>query len=366
MPDVISFRVVRCCMDNRSEVSVKRGQIQFCYGDMADKDEDLSKYRLLSTALRRCSEIINPTYDIADESALRNQKYHRFLTNFAVSSGTLAVLLAVVQLTGFVPAPLPMWVEVLAALMALSAVILGIVQSRQALWLLQRHKAERCRLLKFRSLIHPDLWTKNPQQSASWENRLHKEMTRINDLTPQSLKEWAERRDITDVPHGISQCSIDVGTLRALVDYFVQKRINVQMEYFERRSNQYQGIDRYLRNLPPILFFVSVFVVFGHFATDVVLNPSHSNHKVSVILIALAVSLPVTGAAIRSIRSAHEFARSACLYRAKHEALKRISDRLGKEEDCVEILLTLWHCEQFLESEHREWLRLMTEAEWFG
>jgi hypothetical protein len=29
------------------------------------------------------------------------------------------------------------------------------------------------------------------------------------------------------------------------------------------------------------------------------------------------------------------------------------------------ILYHMWRCEQVLEAEHREWLRLMMQAEWF-
>jgi hypothetical protein len=30
------------------------------------------------------------------------------------------------------------------------------------------------------------------------------------------------------------------------------------------------------------------------------------------------------------------------------------------------IFRLLWQCERIMEVEHREWLRLMIEAEWFG
>jgi len=334
--------------------------------DIIDTEEDLSKYLPLSNALKKCRETITPTFDLADKTALRHQKYHRALTNVAVVFGTIAVLLAILQLTGFVATHLPMWVEVLAAIMALCAVIVGLIQSRQTMWLLQRHKAERCRLLKFRFLIDPELWANDIARVKSWENRLQLEVDEIKELIQKSLHEWIENREVSDVPSGIFQCEMKTDIQRALVQYYKDKRLDVQMNYFAKRANQYHGIDRYLRNLPPILFLLSVLAVFGHFAIDVILKSSTILHNFSVLLIALAVSLPVTGAAIRSVRSAHEFARSACLYHAKYEALNRIAYRLKGEVDCENILLALWHSEQFLEAEHREWLRLMTEAEWFG
>ena len=97
-------------------------------------------------------------------------------------------------------------------------------------------------------------------------------------------------------------------------------------------------------------------------------------HTISIILIALAASFPVIGAGIRTLRSAHEFARLASLYRAKHNALKRISDTLDEimneknrraKQDRAGVAHP-WQCEQFMEDEHYEWLRLMLEAEWYG
>ena len=97
-------------------------------------------------------------------------------------------------------------------------------------------------------------------------------------------------------------------------------------------------------------------------------------HTICIILIALAASFPVIGAGIRTLRSAHEFARLASLFRAKHNALKRIRDALDElmnekiavKNKTAQVLHTLWQCEQFLEDEHYEWLRLMLDAEWYG
>jgi hypothetical protein len=334
--------------------------------DMIDSTDDFAAYAPLGDCLKKCNDALASTYDAADKAALRHQKYHRRLTNFAVIAGTLAVLLAILQLTGFVPTHLPMWMEVFAAVIALCAVVLGLIQSRQTSWLLQRHKAEQCRLLKFRMLIDPDYWAVDAEQTRSWTDRLHRRIHTIREMTPRQLREWMENRDVLQAPSGVSRCALADDVLRALIGYFKDKRLHVQMAYFNKRANQYHGIDRYLRNVPPLLFFLSILVVFAHFTLDAVAESGNGIHGISIVLVALAVSLPVLGAGIRSIRSAHEFARSASLYRAKYEALKRIADRLEEEADCEQILRTLWHCEQFLEAEHREWLRLMSEAEWFG
>src|SRR5664279_1466979 len=176
--------------------------------DMIDTEEDLHNYQPLEKALRKCGEIVNSIYSTADKAALQHQKYHRRLTNFAVVFGTLAVLLAILQLvllasprlTSFTPSRLPNWAELAAAVIALGSVIMGFIQSRQKQWLLQRHKAERCRFLKFRFIIDTDLWANDSARTTTWENRILRELNEINELTPQSLYEWAEKSEVSDVP----------------------------------------------------------------------------------------------------------------------------------------------------------------------
>jgi hypothetical protein len=78
--------------------------------------------------------------------------------------------------------------------------------------------------------------------------------------------------------------------------------------------------------------------------------------------------LPVVGWGIRTYRSAHEYARSASLFHVKHhnlEDLKREIEQadLGSPNTLKRLL---WKGEDYLEREHREWLWLMVEAEWYG
>jgi hypothetical protein len=63
-------------------------------------------------------------------------------------------------------------------------------------------------------------------------------------------------------------------------------------------------------------------------------------------------------------------------FQAKYLALDSISKRLQgnppksapirNDEEAEAILRDLWYAEQIMESEHREWLLLMLEAEWVG
>ena len=88
-------------------------------------------------------------------------------------------------------------------------------------------------------------------------------------------------------------------------------------------------------------------------------------------MIVLAAIFPVLGGGIRILRSAHESTRNKTRFRAKQVALHEIEQRLRKNPiantaDAEDVFRDLWCSEQILESEHREWLRLMLDAEWIG
>jgi hypothetical protein len=334
--------------------------------DIVDTEEELSLYRPLRDVLIFCRDAFFSIYKEADKKAERNQWHHNILTIFAAVFGTIAVLFAIVQLSGFFPTPWPMWVEVIAAIIALLAVLIGWAQARQKQWLLQRHKAERLRLLKFRLLIHPDLWSGDTGKKKDLEVRLQKEAEKIQALTQESLQKYVEEYEIFKEPEKMSDCVIDDTSLKSLVNYYRDKRLKVQMQFFIDRAQRNKGRDKYTRNLPPVCFFLSVLCVLAHFVIDIFFNIHGNLHFLSILLIVLAASLPLLGAGVRTLRSAYEFARSASLFQAKYTALQHLDKRLQEETNCVEVLHALWHCEQFLADEHIEWLRLMIEAEWFG
>ncbi|MEK7699297.1 MAG: hypothetical protein AAB332_02730, partial [Planctomycetota bacterium] len=226
---------------------------------------------------------------------------------------------------------------------------------------------------KFRALIDPALWTEGAGITPNWEQQLRDKVHEIKRLTRNALHGLL-MHEVSDIPSGLSQCVIKEDGLNALVNYFKEKRICEQMTYFEKSSKKSERFNKFTRYAPPILFFLSIFAVLGHFVIDIFSKPHHGMHTLSILLIALAASFPVIGAGIRTLRSAHEFARLASLYRAKHNALKRIHDTLDEimnekiaiQNKTEQVLHTLWQCEQFLEDEHYEWLRLMLEAEWYG
>jgi hypothetical protein len=80
----------------------------------------------------------------------------------------------------------------------------------------------------------------------------------------------------------------------------------------------------------------------------------------------LAACLPVLGAGIRTLHTASEGRRNAIRFQAKYYTLEKLREELQGVSDADTAFRLLWQCERLMDNEHREWLRLMIEAEWFG
>src|SRR5262245_18810674 len=97
-----------------------------------DMHERPEQWPLLAPRLEECRQIVQPLYEKADTAGLSHQRKHQRLTKIAAVSGTIAVVLVIVELpwvfgrehtiTGLIGV-----VEVIAARAALVAVILGLL-----------------------------------------------------------------------------------------------------------------------------------------------------------------------------------------------------------------------------------------------
>ena len=367
--------------------------------DMHDTTEEMAQWRPLAAALQSCQEIVEPAYRAADRTAVHFQRQHQTITVAVAIFGTVAVLFAILQLpriiSGFVFS-IPV-AEGTTAAIAFIAVLLGIFTLRQVGWMFLRHKAERFKFLKFHFLIDPHLWGADPDEREQTVQWLKYSADKIAELTNEELEKWAEHGILPEEPASLAGSHADAYTLYKLVDYYLVKRCRNQRKYFERKAKQFSSRDRYIKTLPRLFFFGSIFAVLMHFSLDLFeryLQPQGEvaaqtaeatiqaapSISLTVALILVAALLPVIGAGVRTFRSAYQLARNTSRYKAAFAAIKLPAKRLEREAqrlyglyaegyttvDAHDVFRDMWRCEQILEAEHREWLRLMMEAEWFG
>jgi hypothetical protein len=182
--------------------------------------------------------------------------------------------------------------------------------------------------------------------------------------TPFSaLQGWITQGTIPEVyPPPPTSGLLSLDNLKALIDYYRSKRLHYQRAYLSKAVRRDQKKDRHTRVVGPALFFGSVAFVLAHLAVEI----GRGTEDWSKLLILVAAALPAMGAGFRIHRAANESARNAARFEAVHHTLTALSERLRAAPDAPTVFRELGFCEQTFESDLREWMRLMVEAEWFG
>lgn len=296
----------------------------------------------------------------ANTQAKESQRHHRLLARIAIVAGTAAIELAIVQLATRSLYPkfeYPKFVEAVAVACAVIAVSIGLIAKYNRKWLGERHLAERLRMLKFRAL--EQLWC---MDNASWQQWVEEQLRALRNADGYSLAEAWREADEVEIPDPEPvHASRNAAFVTALTSYYLSKRIRFQANYFASGHKKYEKQTGIWLRLALPLFLAGVLCVIVHF-----LSEWWHLSAVATWFVAFAAIIPVFSAGLRAWFAAFEVPRSASLFAAKNRALIRAADNLAR--DAGKVAETQWHMaltEYFLENEHREWLRLLRDTEWF-
>jgi len=339
-----------------------------------DDSRDMPAGQPLRAILEHCQEIIYREFSKADREALVKQRSYRGRAVRTAYLGSTAVILAIAQLA-FPPksTPILLWFpeyflkyflpacEMLTAGFAVLIILLGIGTYLKEQWLLARYRAERLRLLKFKFLLEPAMWSADDAAIELCRGDLCDQVQEISNSRFPALESWIAEGTVPCVLKAPAP-GLSAQALEELVAYYRRKRLNFQADYLAGATTRAFKKDSRTRLVPPVLFFGSVAFVLAHFGVEV----SAGLEVWARLLILMAAALPALGAGFRIYRSANEFARNASRFEANHNALRILSERLRHAKDSMSAFREMGFCEQVLEADHREWQRLMVEAEWFG
>lgn len=347
--------------------------------DVLDDDADiasLSEWPLFQDALVWLNGHIGRPYAEADAAAMQYQTRHRRFGRTAIVAGTAAIVLAVVQLALKLSWPDMVHatglLEAAAVLAGLISVSLGLWSKYDHQWLTYRHRAERLRMLKFQSLGWPELWAGDMH---AWRAMVQSQLEQINNSHHfTDIEKWCHGGRVEDDPPALTH-EVKPSLASAIADYYLSKRVDYQADYFKNQSKRHERQVGILRHFGLPLFFTSVICVLIHFGADhqagSLIDAGESEaaevwERLAVWALALAAALPVLGVGIRTWTTALEHARSASLFAAKNRALLHEHKHIEQHKsDFNAIMHRIAHIEHFLENEHREWLRLLLDAEWF-
>jgi hypothetical protein len=338
--------------------------------DMDDLPEALSSAYPLHEALLLSQQLLLATHDRSDRDAARLEARWRNLTLWSSWAGAAALSLLAVQISlpALVAAPSAVLTnairigEAAAVVVALAALAWGAIAAVPKKAILDRHRAERCRLLKFRFLIDPNLWTRRGNESSDRRERFRSDAGEIEALTAGRLEEWASKDTVAFAPTLPVGSGIDPHTVLTLVDYYQEHRLNPALDRLSHAIVRSTSRER-LRQASSALFFAAVALAGVHVFlespfVDLVPIPRDARTIWSAIAAAVAVALPAVGMAVWLSRNGAGLAADRARVSGMHHALSELSARLQKASGAEAIFRELGFCEDVLESHHREWLRL--------
>jgi len=215
-----------------------------------------------------------PCYRRADDQALKFQEQHKKIARIAISLGFLAILFAILQLCRlslsseltlpFVDLDVVEIFrvgEIIAGIFAAVAVVAGLYRASQNKWLINRHIAERYRLIKFRSLLDKKFWDINTFDK--WKNDTKTKIKELNELydhennghslqnagtvlytkicsilrrekeEPDVIEDWINTETVTQ-RRELGNCSYSSAAKAEFLDYYRKKRLIYQRNYYFR------------------------------------------------------------------------------------------------------------------------------------
>jgi hypothetical protein len=348
--------------------------------DMRDGEDIRSLPDPLGQVIAYIHTTLFEKYSEYDTASIQKQKYHKIFAILAVFFGSVAIILAILQvflrsLSFEVDIEYVKIFEIFSFSVAVIAVGVAIGSQQHKGWLQKRYLAERYRSLKFRALIHPMLWcTSNRswnERFTQWKEKFNEKVTLLKKADNTSVDNCISSDEIYLSSDDLTRCTFEEPYLRSVVEYYQKKRLSTQINYFKTRTLYFESINTTTAWIPNFCFIASVLCAAGHFGIDFFFpSKNPSLNFISSVLLLLTLLFPIFAIAARTLRSSIEVSRSAALYRSKSKALEHFNLQLNEEftKDTIqwpEILKILWQCENFFENENQEWLRMMSEAEWF-
>ena len=238
-----------------------KGDLDRYADDVASGYDDLEPLR---QAIHIVQEKIQPTFMRFDTAATRYQWWYKWVSIGAVTCGAISVFFAVVEVMSLA---LPLggnavaW-EVITVCFTLLFISVGIVMKLKEGWILSRYKAEVLRLLKFHKLVDPAMWC-DPADLKKTASDLDEEVQEIAVRDYDDAKNWASKGihpRISEPP-----CSDRCQTaLHELVDYYVPKRLDVQIGYLEGKADSTEDWGRWTAIPVQFLFWCSFALVLSH------------------------------------------------------------------------------------------------------
>ena len=279
-----------------------------------------------------------PHFVRAEMLANRYQRRH----NLSVTGVTLLAVLAVIAVTTqvlfFRDWPQLVWIEVGAMALILLLLILSRHQQWHRKWIDYRFLAERLRAAIYLATAGLDCAPPRPLP--------HSIAHRPNDWMSKAFAWIWEQRPPTPAP--------SPATFVPVRDFLLNAWIRGQKRFYTRRGGYFHRMEKMLSSLGLIFFGATLLAALIH-----VLAGHHEGAEggdsLNSLLIALAIILPVAGAALADIRAYRNYHRNAERYAHMARQLALLEPQIARTSTLQELMPLLEQANEIMLREQQDW-----------
>jgi len=305
--------------------------------DMADQPDGKdfpAPSHFLAEKLANYQITLVPIYDIANSDAIHFQTAHKNCMKIFILASTIAVIMALFQL--YEPVSQTYWIFFIAAealaLITVTVTILLDLKFRHyhMNWVIERHRAERCRFLKFFDLLVDD------------QEYFAKELERIRQIANYShLESWIrERGQIQDIARSFLHNDRSA-EMKEILSYYLCRRVFVQMNYFlKRHVENRERKELWTKKIPILFVSIGIFLAFLHVAWEIFERITLADysiiHFIGAFLLFMVIGLPIGVWMLNSFSLVFTYRAHAERYGGIYLALKDCLERELLSESVIE------------------------------
>ena len=210
--------------------------------------------------------------------------------------------------------------------------IWGSLSALMSTWLLERHKAERCRFRKYRFLLDLAL-ASDPIWITELATELKKDALDFRTLDDAKMERSMNQNPVADRSPCPKMTSTRFASVCAIWRRIMYgSALKDRRSISSRQSKRNTDRDNRYKNIPLIFFFLSILLALVHFLLPAALEMfSVKTELHTEWMVAAAAILPVLGSGIRLWRSAFEFSRNTIRFRAKANTLKTLISSVNNQ-----------------------------------
>lgn len=346
------------------------------------------------TRIQSINSTILPYYEKANKASNDAQKLHKRFSKITIFSVIAAAIFGIIQVSKIYQSELLLLIETVAIVLAVGSWIIDVLLGCHNRWIIERHKAERYRFLKFRQVIDP-LHADTFRDECQAIEDIHsdtclKRFSRWISVANQEnglVSNWTEAAGLSIDDYSFKPGAPDT-QFWELVRYYICVRLRYQISYYEGKSRQNAGLAILHKFVGPCLFFIIALMTIAHvfydwggdYSVEAAASVAHYEFGIGFILIFIAALLFVIHSGLKIMKGIFAFPLIQKVYHSTGKALSRCNDELvqylkkavsgeikpGEKEYIKSVdrsLMLLYNCEEIMQREHAFWFAIISQTE---